>query len=486
MHQNLATPMHASNLKKLMGMLLTAVVCMASLPSRAERNLEAEIANSSADFALNNKAPSDACAEIGDDSPHGQALCAQQFAIKQLQMISLLSEESRLYAPPRNALETDDYLFVLDTTAVKRDYLNQQLGRVSVLAGYARPFIRYLQTSKAGVKSADETYAQVFWKNTITALENHWKFKAQHGPVALLEQLYLNRIHGLTLSRCPHRFDTNVNEPEFGNDLFSKYRYSLTTTAQARCRERAYAMALASYLSIATRFNRELKDHYPFGELNKSSFANIDATREFLNDYLAQRQELIKQSQFFPEAQRDDVLRYFNELDATNRYWGAAFGVKAAPKGLPVQVQFRALPSYSEHGDQLVHWEISTGDQVITHANSGQQTLRWVAGHSIGVRFVLASGSPWSVVPDPTQPDFIADGKSAAFVITTPWALIDLIQQQRPNDLPASLPGLPPRYWLEFKIPLIDSNQRQTTAKVYMALMLDMPIPIVKNISAPT
>ena len=88
-------------------------------------------------------------------------------------------------------------------------------------------------------------------------------------------------------------------------------------------------------------------------------------------------------------------------------------------------------------------------------------------------------------MPDPSQRDFIADGKSVAFVHSSPWALARLIHLHRPRDLPASMPGLPPRYWLELKFPLEDDRKRQTTARVYVALMPEMPLPPDVSVVAP-
>lgn len=476
---------HMCHYCPMLGLLLTAVLAVAPLTSHAERNLEAEIATSSAAFAQSNAAPSDACAALTEASPRGQVQCNRQFAINQLQSIALLGKQSRLFTPLLNTEAPSGLIFELNSEAENRDYLAQQLARVQVLAGYAMPYVRYLQTSQAGVETAAESVESAYWQNTINALKTHAQFKATDGPVFQIEQLFLERINGLTWANCKTRFDNDAKEPEFGNDLFSRYRSMLVTTIKTSCKHRDLVEANAALEAFFRRFNAELAGKYPFTDDPKNGVANVDTTRLVLIDYLDKRDALLKYSRMDGNRYQDSTDRFFDGLDAFVRYWGPALGLKAEPKGLPIRVQFRVLPNDAVHDDQFAQWEISTGAQNISHRETGQQTLHWIPGHGVAVRFVLSSRSPWTVVPDPAQHGFIADGKSAAFVDTSPWALINLIKQHQPTELPATLPGMPEHYWLEFKIPLKDSNQRQTTARVYVAIMPDMPFPKVDTLNAP-
>jgi type VI secretion system protein ImpL len=255
--------------------------------------------------------------------------------------------------------------------------------------------------------------------------------------------------------------------------------------AQSICNDRLRNKATAITRALAQRFNRELAGRFPFGAPSAPD-ADPGTVRAFLRDYAAQRDMLRQLLKELPTANRIAQGRFYDQLDGVSRLWRDALATEATLPILPVQVQFRALAPHTMGGDQIVHWQLSTGAQSASHPN-GSTTLHWAVGNPMALDMTWASQSRWQPGTDPAQPDLSVNGKTATFAQTGPWALLRLVEWHRPRALPAMPSHTPPGFWLEFHVPVApdQTTAQRSEARLYIGLTVDMPPPAAYPGSAP-
>lgn len=143
---------------------------------------------------------------------------ARHEALRRLEQLTRFAELSRLYVLP--APDAEGNVPLLNAPrAVVRDYLERQLARVSVLCGYAAPYVRLLDNLPP-IDAAQPVSDRLptYWRNTLQEFHRAIQLRDRAGAVGRLERLFLDGF------QTPD--SANAAEEE-GFDLFSASRRQL-------------------------------------------------------------------------------------------------------------------------------------------------------------------------------------------------------------------------------------------------------------------
>ena len=398
--------------------------------------------------------------------------CVRDFAADKLGQIDTLLDQSRLYDP---GTSTDNNLFFdFGTTPVVNDYLARQIARSQVLAGYAGPFVTFLQNTDA-INDAHRANDQTapYWSNTISELNRYVQFKETAGQVAQLHSLFLKQFANLDTANCGKAL-ADYQPGAYGNDLFSQRRQHLEEKVQRRCTYGRKAQAYEMVDELAARFNRDLAGRYPFADTSARD-ASPATVKAFFTDYAAQRTALRQAVTGLSDSRWNAVRRFLDQLDAASAFFSGNLTAGDPSQPVKLSITFRAQPTASPGSEQVVSWTLSAGTKSTGFPNR-PNTLDWPYGQPLVLDLAWADRSLWRPLADPKQLDLQVDGALASFAASGEWALLRMIDMHRPKSAVAD-PLDPSRVLLEFAVPVVGvSNQPGKTAtgsaRLYLAFNL--------------
>jgi type VI secretion system protein ImpL len=421
------------------------------------------------------------------DSGANIAKCARDYSADSLGRVAALAAESRLYDPDR-AAGSGRYPD-LGSEAITVDYLDRQVARAQVLAGYAAPYVRFLQNTDA----VDDTHlpneqTAPYWNNTIGELNRWVQFRDAAGQVGQLRDLFLNQLAKFDAAGCG-KLQGDHAQPAPGNDMFSRRRLYLEERLRGGCSGERETRAQKDWIELATRFNRELAGRFPFAGRNAQDAAPA-TVKAFFADYAAQGAALRQSLATLSGTRWDLARRFLAQLDAVAAFIGPNLAADGASQPLRLNVGFHARPAASPGSEQVVAWTMIGAGQSAGYPNRAS-ALDWQYGQPLELYLQWADRSLWRPFGDPRQGDLQVEGATASFAAAGDWALLRLADAHRPKNVPAADPLDRSRVLLEFAVPVLDSTSQpgkdaRDTARLYLTLHLSgkdprtqAPLPLV-------
>lgn len=417
--------------------------------------------------------------------------CIRDYAADTLGRADALVAVSRLYDPSDDSDETG--FFNLGTTPVTLDYLTRQISRSQVLAGYATPFVNFLQKTDA-VNDAQRTNAQTapYWNNTISELNRYVQFKETAGQVVHLHDLFLKQFPALDESNCEEALSA-YQSPAYGNDLFSQRRLDLEEQAEWRCTDGRTAQVYEAWRDLSSSFNRDLANRYPFADAGARD-ADPGAVKAFFIGYAAQRDALRKSLAGLSGPQWDKARRFLDQLDAVNAFFSANLTAGSISQPVKLDVVFRAQADDSPGSNQLLAWALTSAGRTAGFPNR-PTTLNWSYGQPLVLDLTWADRSLWRPAADPQQADLQVSGATASFAVSGRWALLRMIDRHRATGSTDALS--PGQQLLSFNVPVAPADNQpgktvMDTARLYVSLQLmgtdpktQAPVPLTLPSSFP-
>jgi type VI secretion system protein ImpL len=423
-----------------------------------------------------------------DDLASEMDQCAHNYAANMLLDISGLVAASRLYDPsvlPEN--DNSSSVFDLGSTPVLQSYLNRQLTRAQVLAGYASPFVTLLKNSDGvNESSRSNSQSEAYWDGTITELNRQVQFADPAGQVAQLNDLFLKQLGTLSYGNCAGALNTYV-PAQAGNDLFSERRMAMLHTAQVACTGNSESDANLHFVRITGLFNSQLAGRYPFGAPDAPEVSPA-VVKAFFVYYANEKTTLEAWLANANSAQATPIKNFISQLDAVQAFF--AGNLLATPQSAPISIEagFRALPADSPYSNQMIHWTLQAGNSSASWPGAATSAT-WHVGDQVSLDLQWADLSRYKPLPDASQADLHVSGYHSVFQIDGAWALLRL------NDLhksPASGNALDPtQQLLQFQVPVLQpagAGAPASTGKAqfYLTLKLFAPDPSSKATTALT
>jgi type VI secretion system protein ImpL len=435
--------------------------------------------------------------------------CVRDQASDGLTRVGELAESSRLYMPLAGV--SGGAPFDLAGAAGVQDYLNSQIARLQVLAGYATPYVQVLLNTPA-VDDSHKSPSQTapFWNNTIKQLAQYLAHDSS-GEAGKLHNLIASQIPDSDAGPCGTvpaaapgatggtggagtTGTTAARTPDTGgNEMFSVRRIALQAQLATRCDSRAQSQLVKDYSELSDAFNARMAGRYPFGALSADDAPTAEV-KQFFADYgdllssvraryarLAGSDAAASSAQragapsSVAAAQRTRMQRDFlNRLDDLAQ--ALQPGLKAGAP-LRIAVSFYAKPQETQGSEQLVVWTLSSGAVTVGAPNRQAGALDWPFGQALSFDLEWADRSALRPMADRTQRDLQISGTSAQFGYSGDWALLRMVEQHRLPDASDGASML-----LQFQVPVAPLNTAALArptgqARVYLSLGLTSKDP---------
>lgn len=385
------------------------------------------------------------------------AQCVSSRAVGALQQVSSLAEQSRLYSPRSVASDSDSLRFDWPSARLP-DELQKNLARVKVLAGYATPYVNWLNQTDQQTRASDLRAVSLasYWSNTLNELNTYLQATGEAIQLNALEEILLQTdAPGLTYSNC-HQKLADMKQPPFDNDLFSERRHRFMSMLSKRCDDRQSAVALEEYHALAARFNRELAGRYPFAALDARD-ANPETVRAFFLDYAAQREVLREKLASRQGGKWRAALSFVAQLNAVADFLragqlvGSSVLVNVQAQPLRNSPQKNLVPGHN----QLVSWALSTSSSQIVAPSGATTQLQWAVGQALIFNLTWAERSLWRPEGGANTEGMQTEGVAANFGFNGPWALLRMLDQWAARPSSGTQEGALIKGWpIEFRVPV--------------------------------
>lgn len=466
-------------LQSVIGGLLSDAQRTGLSPELAE-DPEARVADQSAGFGRQSEQLAKIATglvKIGDSATAARLTdCLRNYASDALNRIDDLALDSRLYQPKPSG-DADGAasvkIYAFSDAAAIRDYLQRQRDRISVLANYAEPYVRFLDATAALGQTGDREQAvsgRTRWHATLAELKRYQAAKDGGSTLGVLEGYFTQTLAQIAYDNCARLLEKGAAVAD-APDLFSTSHGELIEQNSVRCYRRREADAVERYIQLSKRFNLELSGYYPFASSSARDL-DLSVARSFFRDYAGERGALRHAVEGLKRDRWPEIARFLDQLDAAAALIEPSLASVDAIRPLRLDVTFRTLPKWEKGDDQLIGWALSSGDQQIDYPGDTHQ-LDWNWGEPLQLDLTWASQSAWRPAPAPQQgARYRVDGAMASFPTEGQWGLLRWIEAHRPRSAPDASPQESSSNALEFVVPVTDSAFDKSEARLYLTARL--------------
>jgi type VI secretion system protein ImpL len=270
--------------------------------------------------------------------------------------------------------------------------------------------------------------------------------------------------------------------PKRTNNYFTERHAELHRAVSRRCLALDRRSFVEQWRTFAADFNKLLKGRRPFigqrsmlrgNEFNAIAAADQSDVSMLLNRLPSVSAEVFARNNV-PEGSAIPIRDFAAQAVQVRQLMASLFpNDPAAPAGLDVMVKFRANTNGEQDGNKIIDWSITIGDQTLS-LRDAPRALRWRVGEP--VRISLRFANDVAIVPraDPDNPYLDVSRKNAVFRFEGPWALLDMLQLMRANEVSDTRNSL-----IKLEVP-IQSDERDPTSRarpvrVFVGMTLSEP-----------
>jgi type VI secretion system protein ImpL len=381
--------------------------------------------------------------------------------------------------------------FDLGSSEELEEYLNFQrktiayLGRELVL-----PVQAFFASQGIPLQRGD---TQVDWDRILADLDQ-FENKTPGNPISSLESFIRTDIDRVSVDSCTGVARVFDNR---STDYFLRIRNSLRQAFYSRCTElgRSKAIidtlaALENYRKIEESFNDNLRNGFPFGDVNGTQIDPLSLTKFFEVVDLREKaaREALERSENFGAVPKP-ALNFLKQAVKLREFFAPFLEKKQGP-AFDFKVQFRVQPEQpgmeERGGNQIIDWQLEVGKKNFTYRGEDLNG-RWVYGDPIRLTLRWANDSPARPIASLLPVPFAVKDRTAIFEYTDRWALFRFLLKhgfmlKRAGTEAECDQGLDPEpYTLKFTIktgpdPAGLPGQRQdlqsTQAEVFMRVTL--------------
>lgn len=311
-------------------------------------------------------------------------------------------------------------------------YLQLTRARVGMLAtSYAKPLLTWL--ADAGMNDLPEATPLVTrWQSIVEDLQDQ-EAKKPGNAADVLEDYILNRMTKVTLRNCTGA--ALATRPQRARGFYAQRVDTISRQLAQRCWVVASAEASRQYRELATYFNSELRDHYPFAERVpelRDKEAKVEDVRRFFETY--DRIDALLASIPVESPYGDDLAaarNFVRDMSGVRRFFAPFLDAKT-PQRVPVigvEPHFRTLRDREVGGQEIIRWELTVGNDTVSDRDKGKK-LSWTPGQKVTLAVRWASDAPHTPKPVAKRRGVdieIAD-RTITYRYANQWALLSALQ----------------------------------------------------------
>jgi hypothetical protein len=376
------------------------------------------------------------------DTANATLLASQtkDFVYEQLDELTQITSGNNLYTPlQRIDWKSDNLaqaLFNYGDPISLSNYLENQRQRLSFLAhNYAKPLVSYLIDSHAIAETNNKAR---LWYNTLIEITQYDRQQPAN-DINLLQQYVTTELGEQTWQSC----DALLEQPKLvsSGGLFSQSHYDIDNKVRYVCKNYGKNRVVRQYFALAERFNQDIKGRFPFTDYKSTGLADLSpqVLHRFLDDYQTiwaepkEGQPLLSSLQRYltktPNSGLDHWLTFVKKIDRFATFYQQIRDKDTALVNLLVEFDSQAASSKGQ--DQIIEWQVRSGNQTIIFPN-GDNQIQWQPEKALSLSLRWAKGSEFFPLANfESNFSVTADRSVARFTSTSQWALFEWSQRFR-------------------------------------------------------
>jgi type VI secretion system protein ImpL len=357
-------------------------------------------------------------------------------------------------------------------------YLSLQRQLMQTMAiDFAKPLVGFLMSDVMLDASGDKVLLNK-WHRIVDQMEAFAK-KQPGNSVTVLEDFILKTLNSYDLKNCFDLISLSDIRQESG-DYFIETVRSLKRAVIARGEVLKRRQGIQNYTKLATFYNQNLKNKFPFVSSNVSlTTPEVDpeSIRDFfrLYDEAGGSAKAIFDQIYQLGSSTLPALRFLQNMEAVKKFFQTYLSGNG-DNDLPTftfDIDFRANRQSESGGDLIVDWTIKPHPDVTIDKNDKSHVGRWSYGNPVEIGFRWPDGDsiPAKPAKDPLQPVLDVDERKATFKYTGRWALLWMLKIHGASKGDYAPLKDPNSFMLKFIIP----TGAEDKAVVYNSITLMAP-----------
>jgi hypothetical protein len=360
------------------------------------------------------------------------------FVYEQLKVLTKVTVDNNLYTPlQRIDWKSDNLaqaLFSYSDPASLSGYLESQRQRLSFLTqNYAKPLVSYLIDTHTIAETNNKAR---LWYNTLIEITQYDRQQPAN-DINLLQQYVTTDLGKQTWQNC----DALLDQPQLvsSGGLFSQRHYDIDKKVRYVCKNYGKNRVVRQYFALAERFNQDIKGRFPFTDYSNSELVNLSppVLHRFLDDYHTiwaepdEGQSLLASLKRYlaknPNSGLDHWLTFVKKVDHFAQFYQQVRDNDTAIVNL--LVEFDSQSASSKGQDQIIEWQMRSGDQTLIFPN-GDNQIQWQPGKVLSLSLRWAKGSEFFPLESFSSDFSVTTDRSVArFTSTSEWALFEWLQR---------------------------------------------------------
>jgi type VI secretion system protein ImpL len=374
-----------------------------------------------------------------------------------------------------------------------KSYVNLQRQYVKNIAlDFAKPIVHFLSEQIMNDPNSRDRNLLNKWKRIVEQCEMYDK-KVPANSLGQLEDFIIKSLNSYDLSNCFKLIPLKDTQNKTG-DYFLEIIQDIKKKVLLRAEVLARQEAIKNYNNLATFFNNNLKNKFPFVGLDikeNDGEADPEQIREFFHRFktFGDSAKVILNQVYQMGTIAKEPTNFLLQMEKIKDFLSYYLDNQSDDDvpSLDLSIDFRSNRAQEKGGDLIVDWFFKIGDETVITKQDKVKTGRWKFGESIQIGFKWPSIDEGGnvVTPQPTQdkdqPNLEIEAQSAMFNYNSKWSLLWLLRQSAaPRGSYSSIKD-PNPYMLKFKVPLItnpsspDADNPTTSAVVYNLITLSVP-----------
>jgi type VI secretion system protein ImpL len=363
-----------------------------------------------------------------------------------------------------------------DKNEMKSYFENQSAQIVTLATQYSVPIIEFLKSDIFNL-SIDQIKLVSKWYTLIQQSINYKKSKPS-GSLNILENFLTDTGNDITYETC---FVKTTLSPSAAStsDYFLGRRNVLLKSMNHRCEVMAAEKAAIQYEKIATFFNDNLANLFPFTAQTPrtaqlDSEVSVDAMNalfEELDALTPSLQNAIGISGHYKKTWAD-AKKFLDTMNEVKDFFRTYFSpkVKGGEAGTDFSLKFQENKVNESYGEFFSDWAFIFGSKSLSLQTTGNGSGRWETGGPVSFGFEWIPGSALYPAENSLNPSMVLVGPRVLFIYEGTWALLRAMMLHQTSVKKGGYPNN--QVMLSFNIPLGPVAKAPPTAKARLFVKL--------------
>jgi type VI secretion system protein ImpL len=319
------------------------------------------------------------------------------------------------------------------------------------------------------------------WQAMVSDL-NRYRLKSPTSSLMSLEQFVLSGAAELDMANCMDKLSSRIAQHR-ATDVFAERLQALQVGLHDRCRAIKHTQYQDVWTRFSDAFNRDLAHRFPFRAWSadpafkvtgmERSPADVDDVGATLKLFDRSHAAALASGRNLAKPPGSSAVRKADEqMQKVRDFFAPLFPTEENQvAGMDLMVEFRANASAEIHGNKIIDWALTVGNQTL-HQRDPARPLRWEPGLPIAFSMRVARDGPVLPKAEPGRGAMSVDDVSVTYRFDDPWALITFIAMHRELDAPAGTDAR--SQLLRFEFPVVSSSEniriapKDARAKVFV------------------